>query len=218
MSTCPKKFPGYEPCERLDPCLVNAYVELQLDPENPTGVILSSSWGDVPIDLSTIVKAGETVTKLELVPTDNPTAIRYMRENGEYDCITGDELSRIVSLHLLKDVDQTTEPEDGITYVFNEDTNLFEPYGLKTAINNLNVALGRIQTSITNLQNQINALDDRVDVIEEKLTPPANTPSDARVAFGNRNVYGDVTNTNSHAHGIFTHDPTVDMVDDTYDA
>lgn len=218
MSTCPKSFPGYQDCERLDPCLVNAYVELTLDPENPTGVILSSSWGDIPVDLLSVVKAGETITKLELVPENAPTAIRYMRENGEYDCITGDELSRIVSLQLLKDVDQTNPPEDGITYVFNGDTNLFEPYDIKTAITNINTVLGRLQASITNLQNQINSLDARIDVIEEKLTPPTNTPSDARVAFGNRNVYGDYTNSDSHAHGIFTHDPTVDMADDTYDA
>ena len=211
MSTCPKKFPGFVPCEKIPACDVNAYVELQLDPENPTGIILSSSWGDVPIDLKSIVKAGETITHMELVPEENPTAIRYTRESGEVDCITGDELSRIISLQLLKDVDQTNPPSDGIVYQYDETTNLFQPFDLKTFVANTNLALGRLQASITNLQNQINTLDERVTAIE---TPPEGTPSDAVIAWGNRNIYGDYTNTNLKTHGVFTHNPSTELLDD----
>lgn len=210
MSTCPKKFPGYQECEKIPACDVAAFVDLQLDPENPTGIILSSSWGGVPIDLLSIVKAGETITKLELVPADNPTAIRYMRENGEYDCITGDELSRIISLQYLKDVDQTTPPEDGATYVFNGDTNLFEPYDIKTAISDLNVALGRIQASITNLQNRISNI--------EAIIPFWPEDSTTKLARGDINYISDPTNTNDKTHGLFTHDKSVDQYADTYDA
>ena len=78
---CPADFPGYEKCEKIDPCAVDAYVSLSLDPENPTGVILDSSWGTQRLDLESIVKAGETITHMELVPEDNPTAIRYTRES-----------------------------------------------------------------------------------------------------------------------------------------
>lgn len=211
--TDPVKFPGFQECEKQDPCTIAAYVELRLDPENPTGIILSSSWGDIPLDLKSIVKNGETITHLELAPEDDPTVVRYFREDGEIDCITGNELSRIISLQLLKDVDQTNPPSDGIVYQYDEATGLFQPFDLKTFVSNTNTALGRLQASITNLQNQINALDTRITAIE---TPPEGTPSDAVIAWGNRNIYGDVSNTNSHAHGVFTHNPSTDLVDDQY--
>ena len=84
---------------------------------------------------------------------------------------------------------------------------------MQTFIDNTNTAISRLNASITNLQNQINALDARVTAIE---TPPAGTPSDAVIAWGNRNVYGDISNTNNHQHGIFTHNPNTDLNDDLY--
>lgn len=204
-----RDFPGYEECEKINPACIDAYVEIKKDPENDTGVILESSWGRVYLDIKSIVKAGETITHIELAPSDEPTVIRYFNEAGDIECISGDDLSRIISLQLLKDVDQTAGPSDGIVYMYNEQTELFEPYDLKTAVADINTTLGRLQASITNLQN-------RVTTIEEKLTPPTNTPSDAHVAFANINFYGDHTNTNSHQHGVFAHDPTVDVTDDNY--
>ena len=206
--TCPVKFPGRQECEKIDPCDVAAYVELKLDPENPTGVILDSSWGEVKLDLLSIVKAGETVTHLELLPEDNPTLIRYTNEHGEYECITGDELSRIISLQLLKDVDQTTPPSDGDVYVYNSQTNLFEPYDIKTAVTNLNTYLGRLEAEIASIKNRLTDIENLIyNYPQDKVT---------KIPRGDINLYSDNTNTNSKAHGFFTHDPATNVANDEY--
>lgn len=208
MATCPADFPGYEKCEKIDPCEVDAYVSLDLDPENPTGVILDSSWGTVRVDLESIVKAGETITHMELVPENNPTAIRYTRESGEVDCITGDELSRIISMQLLKDVDQTTPPSDGDVYMYNGQTNLFETYDLKSVAGDLNIYLGRLEQEITNIKNRLTDIENLIyNYPEDKVT---------KIPRGDINLYSDYTNTNSKAHGFFTHDPATDVANDEY--
>lgn len=205
---CPADFPGYEKCEKLDACAVDAYVSLALDPENPTGVVLDSSWGTVRVDLESIVKAGETITHMELVPENNPTAIRYTRESGEVDCITGDELSRIISLQLLKDVDQTTPPSDGDVYMYNGQTNLFETYDLKTVIGDINNAIANINAAITNLRNRVTDIENLIyNYPQDKVT---------KIPRGDINLYSDYTNTNSKAHGFFTHDPNTDVANDEY--
>lgn len=220
--TCAAEFPGYRECDKMDACLVNAYTNIALDPANPTGIILDTSWNTIKLDLKSIVKAGETITKLELVPENNPTAIRYMREDGTYDCITGDELSRLVSMKLLKDVDQTKTLEGGDVYVYNSTTNLFEPYGVVTAINDLNTYLGRLQAAITNLQNQINAIDARVTTLETKMSdiesiiPFWPTDKTTKVARGQINIISDPTNTNDKTYGLFTHDKATDQYADEY--
>ena len=215
MAICPAEFPGYQKCEKIDACEVDAYVSLALDPENPTGVILDSSWGTMRVDLESVVKAGETITHMELVPENNPTAIRYTRESGEVDCITGDELSRIISMQLLKDVDQTTPPSDGIVYMYNGQTNLFEPYDLKTAITDYGTTIETIKGTLVSLQGQITTLGNRLTDIENLIY---NYPADkvTKIPRGDINLYSDYTNTNSKAHGFFTHDPATDVANDEY--
>ena len=208
MSTPIVKFPGYQECDKIDPCDVNAYINISLDPENPTGVILDSSWGEVKLDLLSIVKAGETVTHLELLPEDNPTLIRYTNEHGEYECITGDELSRIISLQLLKDVDQTTPPSDGDVYIYNGQTNLFEPYDIKTAVTNLNTYLGRLEAEITSIKNRLTDI--------ENLIPFYPSDKTMKLARGTINLYSDVSNTNDKTDGLFTHDKNTDKTNDEY--
>lgn len=205
---CPTDFPGYKKCEKLDACAVDAYVSLALDPENPTGVVLDSSWGTVRVDLESVVKAGETITHMELVPENNPTAIRYTRESGEVDCITGDELSRIISMQLLKDVDQTTPPSDGDVYMYNGQTGLFETYDLKTVIGDINNAIVNINAAITNLRNRVTDIENLIyNYPQDKVT---------KIPRGDINLYSDYTNTNSKAHGFFTHDPATDVANDEY--
>lgn len=215
-TTIPAAFPGYEPCDKIPGSFVDAYTDIKLDPKNPTGIILDTTWGEVRLDLKTIVKAGETITHLELAPETDPTVIRYTNEAGEYECISGDELSRIVSLQLLKDVDQTTPPEDGDCYVYNANTGLFETFPLSTTIGDLN-------TTINRLQAQITALNNRLTVVEEKLTPPEGAPSDVKVAFGKINLYSDknavvtdqgVVTALDKTHGIYTHALSTDVYGD----
>lgn len=206
--TCPAEFPGYKECNKIDACDVNAYTNIALDPSSPTGIILDTSWNTIKLDLRSIVKAGETVTKLELVPADNPTAIRYMREDGTYDCITGDELSRLISMRLLKDVDQSKTLENGDVYVYNSTTNLFEPYDVVTAINNINVALDRLASRVTSVENRISDI--------ENLIPFYPSDKTMKLARGTINLYSDVSNTNDKTDGLFTHDKNTDKINDEY--
>ena len=46
-------------CELIDALKVNAYTDLYLDPENPTGIILDTSWGQVKVDLKSVVGVGD---------------------------------------------------------------------------------------------------------------------------------------------------------------
>lgn len=230
MKTTPLgAFPGYQPCDKLDAQWIDAYAEIKLDPENPTGIILDTSWGEIHLDLASVVKAGETITHLDLAPADDPSVLRYKNEAGDYECITGDELSRIISMQYLKDVDQSAAPSDGIVYMYDEQTGKFKPYDLKTFVGNTNAHLGRLDASITNLQNQINALGDRVSALEGTVADQGNRLSaienaifdwsgdkTTKIARGNINVYGDNGNTNSHDHGIFTHDKNTNVNDDLY--
>ena len=204
----PAAFPGYQECDKLDPHWVDAYVELKLDPENPTGVILESSWGEVKVDLKSVVKAGETVTHLDLAPENNPTVLRYKNEAGDYECISGDDLSRIISMQLLKDVSQTTPPTDGIVYMYNGSAELFEPFDLKSAVGDLNVYLVRLEAAIIDLQNRVSDIESLIyNYPQDKVT---------KIPRGDINLYSDYTNTNSKAHGFFTHDPNTDVANDEY--
>lgn len=220
MPTPLASFPGYQPCDKIDAQKIDAYFDLYLDPENPTGVILDTSWGLIHLDLASVVKAGETVTHLELLTDTNPQVIRYKNEAGEYECITGDELSRIISLHLLKDVDQTTPPSQGDTYIYNEETNLFETYPLAETVANLNTLFNRLDARITNLQNQINDLGTRITALETTVSEITSLlpfwPEDktTKIARGTINLYSDVTNSGDKTDGLFTHDKSIDKVND----
>ena len=103
-------------CCLIDAAKVNAYIDIALDPDNPTGIILDTSWGTIKLDLKSIVKAGETITTLELVED----GLCYHKEDGTTDFISGDALSRVISMQLLKDVDPDWNDED-IHYYFTED-------------------------------------------------------------------------------------------------
>lgn len=196
---------NYKECEKIDGRMVNAYVDAHLNKENPAELDIESTWGDPTVDLTDAVKAAETVTRMEL----GSNAIEYFAEDGHVDCIYGDDLSRIISMHLLKDVDITTPPTDGDVYIYDGNSNKFVTFNLKaymTSVDNL----------ITNLTARVNNLNTRLSAVEVKLTPPANVPSDVKVAFGNINNYGDYTNNNLKTSGIYTHDPNVNKNNDQY--
>lgn len=198
-------------CEKIDPQCVSAEFDLKLGDINPSELTLETSWNDVTIDLEPAVKDAETVTTLHLAPEEatDKTALAYHREDGDVDCIEGDDLSRIISMQLLKDVEQSVAIADGNVYMYDEYTGKFKPFDLQAFVDATNSA-------ITTINNQIASINAAIIEIERKLTPPENSPADVRVAFGNRNIYGDFTNSNSKAHGIYTHDPTNDLADDQY--
>lgn len=211
-------FNRIDDCNKIDAQCVDAYVDFGFDPDSDTGICLHTSWGGMCLDLTEIVKNAESCTTLYLSPDDNPNCLVYEPEEncGDNICIHGDDLSRIISMTKLKDVNQDTAPTDGSVYIYNGQTGLFEPYDIKTFITNTNTAIQNINAAISNWQS-------RIENVEQKLVPPANTPEDARVLFGNINIlsdYGAVVNSSGVAttldrtHGVYGHDANVDLAYD----
>ncbi len=202
-------FNRIDDCDKIDSQCIDAFSSLTLDGE---GILcVETSWDKQCIDLAQAVKDYESCTSLYLSPEGNPNCLVYEKEErcGDNDCIHGDDLSRIISMQYLKDVAQTgEEPEDGIVYMYNEETHLFEPYDLKTTITNINTAIQNINQTLANHER-------RLQVIEEKLTPPADAPANVKVVFGNINDYSDpnvvinegsgTVTTLDKTHGLYTH-------------
>lgn len=196
-------------CKQIDATCVNAFFELGLSEENPTELFLDNSWGKTSVDLGPAIKAGETMTYLKLSPAANPEYLEYDPEDGIPQCIYGDDLARIIPMTKLKDVNQSIAISDGDVYMYDEATNTFKPFDLKTFVTNVNSVLNTLQGQMTNLQNIVSQ-------IQETLRRPDGIPTDTVIAWGNRNVYADYTNTNKKIHGIFTHNTNNNLADDQY--
>ena len=203
-------FNRIEDCDKIDPLCIDAYVDFDFDPDSDTGICLHTPWGGNCLDLTEIIKNAESCTTLYLSPEDNPNCLVYVPEEkcGDNICIHGDDLSRIISMRYLKDVEQSTSPSDGIVYMYNSQTNLFEPFDLKTA-------LGNISTQIQNINSAINNHENRINNIELRLTPPADAPADVQVVFATIIEYSDpnvvisegsgTVTTLDKTHGLYTH-------------
>lgn len=209
-------FNRIEDCDKIDPLCIDGFSDLTL---NEDGILCSkTSWGENCVDIAQAVKDFESCTTMYLSPEENPSCLVYEPEEkcGDNICIHGDDLSRIISMRYLKDVDQETSPSDGIVYMYNSETNLFEPYDLKTTITNINTAIQNINATLANHES-------RLQVIEAKLTPPEGAPDNVKVAFGTINIYGDynaavnssgVVTSLDKTHGLYTHSLNTDVVDD----
>lgn len=180
-------------CNKIDASCINAYLELKLDDQDPSKLILENPWNDTSVDLEPAVKDAETVTHMYLSPEEDPVALQYDPERGEPDCIHGDDLSRIISLSLLKDVDQATAPTNGDVLIYRDG---------KWYTFNLTAAL----TAITN----------RLDTIEQIIERPEGIPNNTRLAWGNINLYSDYTNTNNRNWGFYTHSTSSNIPNDEY--
>lgn len=180
-------------CNKIDASCINAYLELKLDDQDPSKLILENPWNDTSVDLEPAVKDAETVTHMYLSPEEDPVALQYDPERGEPDCIHGDDLSRIISLSLLKDVDQVTAPTNGDVLIYRDG---------KWYTFNLTAAL----TAITN----------RLDTIEQIIERPEGIPNNTRLAWGNINLYSDYTNNNNRNWGFYTHSTSSNIPNDEY--
>lgn len=173
---------NHQECEKLDANKVNAYVDFHLDEENPTGLCLDTSWGGDCLDLKSIVKAGETVTTLHLAPEGAPSCLVFEREDGQSDCIHGDDLSRIISMAKLKDVDQNTPPRNGDVYMYSD--GKFYTFNLKEFVDYTNGA-------ISTLTQNLNALRSKVEPMLNRWFLPNDIPDNAKIALSNINLYSD---------------------------
>lgn len=207
-------FNRIDDCDKLDPLCIDGFSDFTLDDST---LCVETSWGKQCIDIEPVIKAKETLTTLYLSPEEDPNCLVYEPERGDNICIHGDDLSRIISMQYLKDVDQETPPSDGVIYMYDGQTGMFEPYDLKTAIANINTAISNINATLSNHGNRISA-------IELKLTPPADAPSDVKVSFSNINIYSDpnvvisegsgTVTTLDKTHGIYSHTLATDAYAD----
>ena len=200
----------HKECDKIDSNCINAYMDFKLDEENPTGLCVDTSWGGACLDLTGIVKAGETVTSMHLSPEENPNCLEFEREDGQSDCIHGDDLSRIISLTKLKDVDQTTAPINGDVYIYNN--GKFYTFNLSQYINDTANTIAAMQAAITQLQQLLNYWH-----------IPEDLPSDAKIMLGNINLYSDTgavidgsgaATALDKSHGIYGHDLDTDKAQD----
>lgn len=201
-------FNQIDKCDMISPDCIDA--EIRLEQSGDSTICMYTSWGDACVDLEEIVKGAETCTTLYLSPDENPNCLVYEPECGDNICITGDDLSRIISMSKLKDVDQTTAPSNGDVLVYNSTTHKFELYNLGDFL--------------TNYDTTMNNLNNRITQILNKLTPPADAPNNVSVVFGNINSYADpnvvinegsgtVTTLNKN-HGLYTHTLSTDAFGD----
>ena len=212
---------NHNECDKIDPNCINAYMDYHLDKDNPTGLCIETSWGGECLDLTSIVKAGETVTTLHLTPEEDPTCLQFEREDGQSDCIHGDDLSRIISLTKLKDVDQSVEPTNGDVLMYNN--GQWHMFNLQTYINNTAITLNNMQAAITNLQGRMTTVENTLAPIANRFEVFTNVPNDAKIMLGNINLYSDtgaaingsgaVTSLNKN-HGIYGHSLATDIAQD----
>lgn len=200
----------HKDCEKIDANCINAYVDYHLDEENPAGLCVNTSWGGGCLDLTSIVKAAETVTSLELTPTENPTCLTFNREDGQADCIHGDDLSRIISMTKLKDVDQTTPPVNGDVYIYKN--GKFYTFNLQQYMDDTANTINNMQAAIRQLQ-----------VLLNYWQVPEGLPANAKIMLGNINLYSDtnaVINSDGTVqslnknNGIYGHDLDIDRAQD----
>ena len=200
----------HKDCEKIDANCINAYVDYHLDEENPAGLCVNTSWGGDCLDLTSLVKAAETVTSLELTPTENPTCLTFNREDGQADCIHGDDLSRIISMTKLKDVDQTTAPVNGDVYIYKN--GKFYTFNLQQYMDDTANTINNMQAAIRQLQ-----------VLLNYWQVPEGLPANAKIMLGNINLYSDTNaaiNSNGTVqslnknNGIYGHDLDIDRAQD----
>ena len=126
-------------CPKMDASAISAFHELSLGDQHPEELTLTTSWDETTVDLTPAVKATETTTHMHLSPNgegETPTALQFDGEHGSVDCISGDDLSGIISLSKLKDVEPGRPLRNGDVLMYNN--GKWVAYNLIDAINNLN--------------------------------------------------------------------------------
>lgn len=206
-------FNRYE-CDLIPGAKVNAYVTPKLNPLNTSELIIDSTWGEGAVDLTPAVKFTETVTHFKLSPEDTPLYLEFDNEAGDRECIYGDDLAKIIPVMKLKDVDDSEEPSGGDALVFDGDTEKFVLFPLLATLESLDTRLTAAEATLQNVQITLANIQSVVNQILTKLTPPADAPSDVKVAFSNMNLYSDSTNNNLKTSGIYSHLLSEDRIND----
>lgn len=155
----------HKPCEKLSAACVDAFVELGEDPTNMQNLVLTSSWGDSSLDMNGIVKANETITHLSLTET----ALQYDNEAGSVDCISGDDLSGIIKMQKLADVNKTITLQVGMAYVWDGTQFTPQMVGDGGEDASLTAKVDQLQTSVALLQTSNTSLTQEVTILSQQL-------------------------------------------------
>lgn len=122
-------------CPKIDAKAISAFHELSLGDQRPQDLTLTTSWDETTVDLTRAVKAAETTTHMHLSPNgegETPTALQFDGEHGSVDCINGNELSSIISIRELKDVDQRFAFSEGDVLIYRN--GKWRPVNLEEAV------------------------------------------------------------------------------------
>lgn len=206
---------------------VDAFVKLVTQEDypgrifDPTTIYLETAWGNSQVNIADMIKYGETDTVLHL---DTTCSSLVFDAEKHQDCIKGDDLSRIISLTKLADVQQNIHWTDGDTVLY--DNGVFKPFNITAAINYLDEKFTRqieqLVGEVNSINNRLNSLEDKVNnfiaqtnsrlsKIELLLVKPEGIPDNSVIAWGNINDYGiDKT------HGLYTHNPSAEITGDQW--
>lgn len=152
-------------------------VKLGYVADKPTYLKLVDSIGESALDMTPIVQAAETTTRLELDAVND--RIVFYNEDGEICAICVADLAALIALDDLKNVDAT--PTDGNTIVYNVSTGNYENYDLVGNVSRLDKLIQSLQAKDEDLQDQIEEGDKdnettntRIDQLYEELTKTNN--------------------------------------------
>lgn len=126
--------------------------------DKPLSIGFHAPCGDSELDLTKIIKDGETNTKLELngtTYTDEDRSINYYPElwissGGREGCINEITIPCIEKLMQLQEIGNVdaSNVKSGDTLVWNSTTNKWEVYPVKDKIDDLNDRLTKIENAI----------------------------------------------------------------------
>ena len=204
-------------CDKINGSCIDAFIDLSLSPLDPSVLVLDHTWGRTELDLEPAVKDAETLTRLSIDndPNGVPTYLRYDDEHGAATCIDGKDLSRIIYMQYLKDVDQSENPPtDGIVYWYDGDKNKFVQFNLKAW-------KASVDADIADLKQKVADLIAITNEHERKRTPPNDAPEGVSVCFGTINLYSDCTFGGSGSPamsnkqwGLYTHKLSQNKIND----
>lgn len=158
----------YNPCCKIDAADIDAWFGLYLDEDNLSHLWYDTPWGKDYVDLKPALEAAMVAGKLELYPEQNPNSLRYVKGSA-YDEILGEDLSRIVWMRHLKDVEQGEKLTDGDVYMYDATTELFRAFNLTSVLNAFDSRINDLDARVSALEINYQSFNSLLEGIESTL-------------------------------------------------
>lgn len=193
VEACDNKDTLCGECQQRQP-----FVQLEPTEGYPTTLTLYSSWGTSTIDLLTMIKAGETDTKLcfnEELKQLEYSSEHYLQGKRDQDVLELICLWRVMKIEDHGNADKNLETGDA--YVYNSETKSWEAYPLVKKVNDLDARINALTEAVENLTQQVLNLANRVGDIENLIY---NYPADktTKIARGNMRLEYSIDNGGSY--------------------